>query len=101
LLLERDDRVYWPTHGPAVTEPKEHVTAFIAHRREREKQILKCVDEGVHIISEMVPKMYQGTPEFMFPAAARSVFAAVEYMIKRGVLVSDQDNLMEARLNRN
>jgi len=27
--------------------------------------------------------------------------AAVEYMIKRGVLVSDQDNLMEARLNRN
>ena len=101
LLLERDDRVYWPTHGPAVTEPKEHVTAFIAHRREREKQILKCVDEGVHIISEMVPKMYQGTPEFMYPAAARSVLAAVEYMIKRGVLVSDQDNLMEALLNKN
>ena len=55
---------------------------------------------GVHIISEMVPKMYQGTPEFMHPAAARSVLAAVEYMIKR-VLVSDQDNLPEARLNKN
>ena len=45
--------------------------------------------------------MYQGTPEFMYPAAARSVLAAVEYMIKRGVLVSDQDKLMEARLNKN
>ena len=101
LLLKRDDKAYWPTHGPAITEPKEHVAAFIAHRREREEQILKCVDEGVHIISEMVPKMYQGTPEFMYPAAARSVLAAVEYMIKRGVLVSDQDNLMEARLNKN
>ena len=22
LLLERDDDVYWPTHGPAITEPK-------------------------------------------------------------------------------
>ncbi|MFZ2004998.1 MAG: MBL fold metallo-hydrolase, partial [Stellaceae bacterium] len=35
-LLERSDAVYWPTHGPAITEPKEHVRAFIAHRRERE-----------------------------------------------------------------
>ena len=101
LLLKRDDKAYWPTHGPAITEPKEHVAAFIAHRREREEQILRCVDEGVHIISEMVPKMYQGTPEFMYPAAARSVLAAVEYMIKRGVLVSAQDKLMEARLNKN
>ena len=101
LLLERDDSVYWPTHGPAVTEPKEHVLAFIAHRKEREAQILKCVDENLHVIGEMVPKMYKGTPEFMFPAAARSVAAAVEYLIKRGVLVADGDNLMEARLNRN
>ena len=58
------------------------------------------MDDGVHIISEMVPKMYQGTPEFMYPAAARSVSAAVEYLIKRGVLVSDQGNLMEARVSR-
>ena len=101
LLLKRDDSVYWPTHGPAITEPKEHVSAFIAHRKAREEQILKCVDDGVHVISEMVPKMYQGTPEFMYPAAARSVAAAVEYLIKRGVLVSDHGNLMEARVSRN
>ena len=39
-LLERTDAVYWPTHGPAITEPKRHVRAFIAHRREREAEVI-------------------------------------------------------------
>ncbi len=88
MLLQRDDQVYWPTHGPAIEDPKAHVQAFIAHRREREDQILKCVDEGVHQILEMVPLMYADTPEFMYPAAARSVMAAIEYLVARGDLVA-------------
>jgi glyoxylase-like metal-dependent hydrolase (beta-lactamase superfamily II) len=89
LLLERDDEVYWPTHGPAITDPKALVRAFIEHRREREAQIMKCVADGVELIADMVPLMYKGTPEFMYPAAARSVFAAVEFMVKRGELKTD------------
>ena len=100
LLLDRDDEVYWPTHGPAITEPKAHVEAFIAHRNEREDQILACIDEGVCLINQMVPKMYQETPEFMYPAAARSVLASVEYMTKRGVLVAEGKPLMDAILKR-
>jgi acetyl esterase/lipase len=33
--------------------------------------------------------MYTGTPEFMYPAAARSVLAAVEYLVHKGELTSD------------
>jgi glyoxylase-like metal-dependent hydrolase (beta-lactamase superfamily II) len=88
-LLERDDRVYWPTHGPSVIDPKAHVKAFIAHRREREQQILACVDKGLLKIRDMVPPMYADLPEFMYPAAARSVFAAVVYLVARGELVAD------------
>lgn len=89
LLLERDDECYWPTHGPAIENPKSLVRAFIEHRREREAQIMVCIDEGIERITDMVPKMYKGTPEFMYPAAARSVLAAIEYMVERGVLVSE------------
>src|SRR5208282_5877381 len=39
-LLARQDAVYWPTHGPAITEPQDFVRTFIAHRREREAGIL-------------------------------------------------------------
>ena len=42
-LLGRPDLVYWPTHGPAITEPQDYVRAFIAHRREREAGILDCL----------------------------------------------------------
>ncbi|MEM1435718.1 MAG: MBL fold metallo-hydrolase [Pseudomonadota bacterium] len=99
-LLTRDDRVYWPTHGPCIDEPKPHVEAFIAHRREREVQIFKCIDEGVHSIKAMVPLMYQGTPEFLYPAAARSVFAAIEYMVQRGELVTDSALSLDADYRR-
>jgi glyoxylase-like metal-dependent hydrolase (beta-lactamase superfamily II) len=97
LLLERDDEVYWPTHGPCITDPKAHVQAFIAHRREREAQILECVGSGVELITEMVPKMYSDTPEFMYPAAARSVLAAMEYLVQRGQVISDGAVSLDAR----
>ncbi len=71
-------------HGPAITDPKPFVQAFIEHRQEREAQIFACIDDGVNLIVDMVPLMYKSTPEFMYPAAARSVFAAIEYMVNRG-----------------
>ena len=96
LLLERDDDVYWPTHGPCIDDPKTHVRAFIEHRREREAQILECVGRGVGLIHDMVPDMYRDTPEFMYPAAARSVLAAIEYLVQRGELKTDGDVAMDA-----
>ncbi len=84
LLLERDDEIYWPTHGPCIDEPKAHVQAYIAHRLEREQQIVACIQGGTFKIREMVPLMYKDTPEFMYPAAARSVLAAMENLIKKG-----------------
>jgi len=89
LLLERDDTVYWPTHGPSIIDPKTHVRAYIAHRIEREEQILKCIDEGTHGIRDMVPLMYRDTPEFMYPAAARSVLAAMENLLRKNQVVAD------------
>ena len=83
-LLERDDEIYWPTHGPAITDTAGHVRAFIEHRQEREQQIRQCLKQGLSVIGDMVPVMYTGTPEYMYPAAARSVLAALEYMVAKG-----------------
>jgi glyoxylase-like metal-dependent hydrolase (beta-lactamase superfamily II) len=82
LLLERDDEIYWPTHGPSIIDPKTHVQAFIDHRLERERQILECINQGTYHIRDMVPLMYSDTPEFMYPAAARSVLAAMENLVR-------------------
>ena len=95
-LLERNDTVYWPTHGPAITRPKPHVEAFIAHRLEREAEIRGCLGRGIAKIKDMVPIMYTGLPEFMYPAAARSVFAAMLHMVERGEVRCDGDVSLDA-----
>ena len=93
LLLERDDDVYWPTHGPSIIDPKTHVQAYIDHRLEREQQILECIYKGTHQIREMVPLMYRDTPEFMYPAAARSVLAAMENLVRKEQVIVRGDGL--------
>ena len=89
-LLDRNDAVYWPTHGPAIIDPKPHVRAFVAHRREREEQIRECLRSGLGRIADMVPRMYAGVPKGLHPAAARSVFAALKFMVERGEVECEQ-----------
>ncbi len=88
-LLARDDAIYWPTHGPSIEDPKSFVEKFIVHRQEREDQIVACLQRGMTTIDVMVPDMYIGLPEFMYPAAARSVLAAMEHMANKGVIKTD------------
>ena len=88
-LLDRDDARYWPTHGPSIDDPKPCVRAFIAHRREREEQILACLRDGVGSIPDMVPRMYVGLAPALIPAAGRSVFAAVLHLVETGQVTTD------------
>ncbi|MBI1182441.1 MAG: MBL fold metallo-hydrolase [Alphaproteobacteria bacterium] len=88
LLLDRDDAVYWPTHGPAITDPKPFVRAFIAHREEREAQIMACLRSDARYIPAMVKIMYANVGEHLHPAAARSVLAHLEHMVDTGRVVA-------------
>jgi len=95
-LLQRDDEIYWPTHGPAIEAPKGFVQKFIEHRQEREDQIIDCLQRGLTTIEVMVPDMYDGLPEFMYPAAARSVLAAMEHMANKGNITSASGITLDA-----
>lgn len=91
-LYEREqDIVYYPAHGPEVTRPRQLVRGMIGHRRQRENQILRQIDSGVTRIAEMVPRMYKGVDERLWPAAGRSVLAHLIDLEKRGVTAIDQD----------
>jgi glyoxylase-like metal-dependent hydrolase (beta-lactamase superfamily II) len=90
LLLERDDEVYWPTHGTAIPDVKNYVQAFIDHRLVREQQILASLKAGHELIEDMVPGMYTETDPRMFGAAARSVFAAMIRLLDSGQVISKE-----------
>lgn len=91
LLLERDDRLYYPTHGKPVEEPQRFVKGLIAHRRQREGQILTQLGEGPRTIPAMVEQMYAAIDPRLWPAAGRSVLAHLIDLEHRGEVGRDGD----------
>jgi glyoxylase-like metal-dependent hydrolase (beta-lactamase superfamily II) len=87
-LLEADDAIYWPTHGPAIRNPRAFVHAYIAHREAREAQILDCLRAGQHTIEQMVERMYAEVDPRLHPAAARSVLSHLIHLVETGRAVS-------------
>jgi glyoxylase-like metal-dependent hydrolase (beta-lactamase superfamily II) len=88
-LYERDDRVYYPAHGAEVTKPRQLVRGMIGHRKQRENQILRQLERGVHHIPAMVPQMYKGVDQRLWPAAERSVLAHLIDLERRGAVSRD------------
>ena len=83
-LQTREDRVYYPAHGPAVNKPRQLVRGMIGHRRQREGQILRLLGDGNGLIEAMVPLMYKGVDERLWPAAGRSVLAHLIDLERKG-----------------
>lgn len=91
-LYEREqDVVYYPAHGAEVTKPRQLVRGMIGHRRQRERQILRQIEAGQARIAEMVPLMYKGVDERLWPAAGRSVLAHLIDLEKRGAVTRSED----------
>ncbi|TNE35640.1 MAG: MBL fold metallo-hydrolase [Alphaproteobacteria bacterium] len=84
LLLTRDDMLYRPTHGPGIENTREHVSAFIEHRKTRERQITECLRRGTGDIRAMVQEMYKDVDPRLHAPAAMSVLAHLEHMVKTG-----------------
>ena len=79
-LLERDDAVFWPTHGPPIRDTKPFVQSFLDHRKRREEQIRHCISEGQDTIAAMVPIIYVNADKRLYKAAGRSVLAHLTQM---------------------
>ena len=89
LLLARDDEVFWPTHGPPVRSPRPLVEAYIAHRHDREDQIMAGLTAGPATILELVPRVYADVAEHLHPAAARSMYAHMIQLTAEGKVATD------------
>lgn len=83
-LHDRDDRVYYPAHGPAVTNPRQLVRGMLGHRRQREAQILRLLGEEPQPIASMVQTMYKGLDPRLNGAAGRSVLAHLLDLERQG-----------------
>ncbi|MBY3278482.1 MBL fold metallo-hydrolase [Rhizobium laguerreae] len=88
-LIAREDRLLLPGHGGPVTEPSTFLRALKAHRLRREQAVLARVRAGDQRITEMVKVIYRDTDPKLHGAAALSVLAHIEDLLKRGEIAAD------------
>lgn len=79
-----DAPVLYPGHGPVVDRPREVISYYIAHRREREQQILAAVDAGARTPPEIVERVYADTDPSLHPVAERGVRAHLAQLEQEG-----------------
>lgn len=64
-----------PGHGPIVDDPSALIDEYIAHRAQREQQILQAMLDGARSVDEIVRRVYPALPASLSEAAADSVRA--------------------------
>lgn len=91
-LYEREDRIYYPAHGAPVEKPQQLVRGMIGHRKQRERQILRLLNEESQSIEQLVPTMYKGVSEKLWRAAGQSVHAHLIDLENRGEVTQFEKN---------
>jgi glyoxylase-like metal-dependent hydrolase (beta-lactamase superfamily II) len=90
-LRQRDERIYYPAHGPAVTNPQQYVRHLVGHRMQREKQILALVGQMPRPIPDIVANAYPGLDPRLTAAAGGSVLAHLLDLQRRGLVQQRQE----------
>lgn len=94
-LLQRDDEVYHPGHGPSRRDPLPLVRGYLAHRRMREEAIRARVAQGARSVAEIVAAIYADVDPRLHGAAALSTRAHLEHLVAQGRL-SCREGIYEA-----
>jgi hypothetical protein len=83
-----------------VRDPRPFIGALIAHRRDRETQILACLKEGPRTIREMVAVMYRDVDPGLHEAAGYSVLAHLVDLFRRGAVATEGEPGLANRYHR-
>lgn len=96
-LAKRDEQLYLPGHGPAISQAQRFVHYYILHRKAREDSILHRLEKGETDISTIVRASYIGIDPRLIPAAGMSVLAHLEDMVARGLVATDGPPSIDGR----
>lgn len=79
--------VLYPGHGPSIADPAGAVRQYLAHREEREGQVLGALRAGDETPAEIVARVYADVDVALHPAAERSVRAHLDKLVNDRMIV--------------
>jgi glyoxylase-like metal-dependent hydrolase (beta-lactamase superfamily II) len=87
-----------PAHGAVIDDPQTLLRGYLAHRREREDQVLAALRAGDREPDAIVEHIYRGLKERLIPMARESVLAQLHKLEREGRARRDGDawNIIDA-----
>jgi glyoxylase-like metal-dependent hydrolase (beta-lactamase superfamily II) len=90
LLAEKPTRIY-PAHGPLIADGVAKLREYIAHRAERERQILDALTGRAGLRPmEIVQIVYAAYPPALHAPAAQSVVQHLRKLLRDGAVTRDR-----------
>jgi glyoxylase-like metal-dependent hydrolase (beta-lactamase superfamily II) len=75
-----------PGHGPVVTDPAAKLDQYVAHRIERERQVLGALGEGVRDRQELLDRVWPAVPAELRAGAVATLAATLDKLDAEGRL---------------
>ncbi len=83
-----------PGHGPVLADARSRIEEYIAHRLDRENQIIAALQAGAQSIPEVVKIVYTDVPEAMHQLAELSVLAHLDKLVNEGKVERHNDHYL-------
>jgi glyoxylase-like metal-dependent hydrolase (beta-lactamase superfamily II) len=83
-LLALEPARLLPAHGPVIDDPQAVITAYIAHRLFRERQVVSALRAGRSTVEAIAESIYDGLAPALMPAAEENVRAHLEKLKAEG-----------------
>ena len=90
-LMSRSDAILYPTHGNPVKDPAPFLAAYLAHRIDRERQIVDLLRRGPSTIRAMVEVLYADVRRELHKPARRSVLSHLLKLHADGAVTTVND----------
>jgi endoribonuclease LACTB2 len=77
-----------PGHGPVLVDGRGKIEEYLAHRFDREREIIDVMIDGPRTIPQIVKSVYRDVPEVLHKLAEMSVLAHLEKLESEGRVAS-------------
>jgi hydroxyacylglutathione hydrolase len=83
-VLALDVQRIYPAHGPVLEPARPVIEGYIAHRLERDAQILAAVRAGAETVADIVARVYRAVPPALHGVARLSVLSHLAKLEREG-----------------
>jgi len=90
MMMTRDDKRYYPTHGLPIENPLNFVKNTLKHRLSRDKEIVYALEGQRLSIKDLIGIVYPNLNKNLEDAASRTILAHLIRLVALGEVESDR-----------